>query len=66
MLIANRVIKNTWAFKDNKLLKSHNTAEIKVFINNFCLLIEGSGAGSGRPKLLRIRIQNTAFYDGIF
>ncbi len=55
LLFANRVIKNTSVFKENKLLRSHNTAEIKVFINDFCLLIEGSGGGSGRPKL-RIRI----------
>jgi hypothetical protein len=31
-------------FKDNKLLRSHKTVEIKVFKKCFCLLMEGSAA----------------------
>ncbi len=40
--------------KRNK--RSHKTVEIKVLF--FCLMIEGSGAGSRIQKLMRIRIRN--------
>jgi hypothetical protein len=36
----------TWIYKDKKLLWSHKTAEVKVFLNFFCLLKEGSRFGS--------------------
>jgi hypothetical protein len=29
----------------------------------FCLMIEGSGCGSGRPKNMRIRIPNTELFN---
>ncbi len=46
----------TSVFKDNKLLKSHKTAEIKILLN-FCLLKEGSESvqiitDPGGPKLI--------------
>ncbi len=36
--------------KDKKSKKRHKTVEIKVFSYYFCLMIEGSGYGSRRPK----------------
>ncbi len=48
--------------KDKKSKRSHKTVGIKVFLNYFCLIIEGSGSvpltngsGSRRPKNIRIR-----------
>ncbi len=40
-------------FKDNKLLKSHNTVEIKVFLDFFYLLMEESESGS--VQIIRYR-----------
>ena len=68
--------KFTSVFQDKESLRSHQTAEIKAFINFVYLLMEGSisGAGSGsikkygsrsrRPKniqILRIRLWKTGF-----
>ncbi len=57
-------------FKDKKWKKLQKIVEIKVFLTIFCLMMEGSGAGSilvtngsgcgsGRPENIRIRIPNT-------
>ncbi len=53
-----------------KKLHSHHLSKIKsqkevtksrnhVFSYYFCLMIEGSGSGSRKPKYIRIRIRNT-------
>ncbi len=47
--------------KDNKSLRSHDTVEIKVFLNFFAFLMPMEGSGSGRPKILRIRNDDTLF-----
>jgi hypothetical protein len=46
--------KFTPVLKNNKLLKSHKTVEIKVFLNFFCLLMEVSGSGAGRSKSVQV------------
>jgi|688.fasta_scaffold409173_1 hypothetical protein len=51
----NIVFLSSKAFKDNKLIRSHKTAEINVFNNFFGLLIKGSGyiqiiTNMGGPK----------------
>ncbi len=63
--------KFTSVFKDSKLLISHKTVEIQVYL--IFLLVVGMiqsririrtnnyGSKSGRPKSLRNRIRNTAF-----
>ncbi len=33
---------DTWVLKDNKSFRNHKTVEIKVLVNHFCLLMEGS------------------------
>ncbi len=38
-------------FKDSKLLRRHNTIEIKVFLN-CCVLMEGSGSDSGSAQII--------------
>jgi hypothetical protein len=38
--------------------RSYKNAKESRFFLLFCLMIEGSGAGSGRPKNIRIRILN--------
>ncbi len=43
----------TSVFKDKKLLRSHNTFEMKVFLHFFfCLLMEGSGSSYGSVKIV--------------
>ncbi len=38
-------------FKDKKSKRSHKTVGIKVFLTNFCLMIEGSGSWAGSVPL---------------
>jgi hypothetical protein len=54
------VVTFTWAFKDNKILRSHKTVELKSrFFLIFGLTMEGSESGSWKPKKERIQIRNT-------
>jgi hypothetical protein len=49
-------------------VKSHKTAEIKVFLIFFCLLVEGFGSGKHRNfriQRIRIRIAATYIYKNI-
>jgi hypothetical protein len=39
-------------FKDKKSQGSPKTVGINVFLYYFCLMIEGPGCGSGRPKIM--------------
>ncbi len=54
-------------FKDKKSQKKSLNSRNPGFSSCFCLLMEGSGSGSRRPKIiriLRIRIRNTAYKCG--
>jgi hypothetical protein len=51
-------------FQRWKVIKKSENSRNQCFSYYFCLMIERSGCGSGRPKniwILRIRIRNTAF-----
>jgi hypothetical protein len=42
----------TSVFTDNKQIRSHKIVEIRVFLNFFCLLMEGSGPRSGSVQII--------------
>ncbi len=65
------LISTFWGYNLNQSSKitCHKTVEINIFRKFFCLLMEGSGSRSWRPKnvrIMRIRIQNTARYCMVY